>query len=267
MSEDKSRLIDSHCHLFLPDYDDDRPEVARRADSCGVKTVVNVGLDALSSRQAIALAEEYPGYLAAVGWHPHESFNFRTENIDELKILAQKPKVVALGEIGLDFYRLHSPQDCQEKVFHLLLELAAEMALPVVIHTRAAFDSTVSILKEHRKNLSRLLIHCFTGTWSEAKTYLELDCYFSVPGVITFPKAQELREALPQMPKNRLLLETDGPYLAPIPRRGRRNEPAYLTYVLEAVAEVLRLDNEETAQMTSDNARNFFGLSPDNWPK
>ncbi|MDR2141342.1 MAG: TatD family hydrolase [Deltaproteobacteria bacterium] len=253
-------LFDAHCHLFLPEFAADLEATLDRAQAAGVTTIVNMGLDAPTNRLALELAEKYPALKAAVGWHPHSADNLQKEDLLELARLAQTPSVVALGEIGLDFYRDHSSPAAQTRLFGQTLELAAQARLPAVIHTREAFAPTVALLRAHRPFLSRVLIHCFTGSWEEAKAYLDLDCHFSIPGVLTFPKAGPLREALAQIPRDRLLLETDAPYLAPVPKRGRRNEPAYLAHSLVALAQTLKLDPLETAHLTTQNARRFFGL-------
>ncbi|MDR1608362.1 MAG: TatD family hydrolase [Deltaproteobacteria bacterium] len=254
-------IIDAHCHLFLPELSGDLPAIIFRAQEAGLEAIVNMGLDARTNQEAFDLAAQYPLLKATCGWHPHGADKCQKSDLLELEKMAQRPDNLALGEIGLDFYYLHSPQKIQEDLFHELLSLASQTRLPVVIHTREAFESTLAILKAHRASLGRILIHCFTGSWLEAKAYMDLDCYFSIPGVVTFPKALELRAALRQMPKDRLLLETDAPYLAPAPRRGRRNEPAYLSYTLAGLAGALELDQERTAFLTTQNARNFFGLA------
>ncbi|MDR1872489.1 MAG: TatD family hydrolase [Deltaproteobacteria bacterium] len=253
-------LFDAHCHLFDEAYAHDLPEVMTRAKEAGVKTIVNSGLDAQSSQAALALAKEYPGLWTTVGWHPHEAAHCQKADLLTLEKLAQEPGVVALGEIGLDFFYLHSPADVQERLFQTLLDLASQLKLPVVIHTREAFALTRDILKESRKSLSQVLIHCFTGSPLEAQEWVDLDCHFSIPGVVTFPKAKELRESLPLIPLDRLLAETDGPYLAPVPKRGRRNEPAYLTHTVSALAAALGFTPNEMAALTAQNAQKFYGL-------
>jgi TatD DNase family protein len=174
--------------------------------------------------------------------------------------LARDPLIVASGEIGLDFYRDHSPRDVQLKAFDSLLEAAAGAGKPVVIHTRDAHAETVAMLDAHRDSLSGILIHCFTGGPAEAEGYLGLGCYISVPGVITYKNAGPLREACALIPKDRLLIETDSPYLAPVPRRGRRNEPSYLPHLLEGLGRVLGMEARDAAALTAANARRFFGL-------
>ncbi|MDR2422371.1 MAG: TatD family hydrolase [Deltaproteobacteria bacterium] len=257
---DPPPLVDAHCHLFLSDYESDLPEVLLRAKEAGVLAVVNSGLDAATSLKALSLAEGRQELAATAGWHPHDAEKCQKEDLLELERVAQSPGIVALGEIGLDFYRLHSPAKTQERVFAELLDLAAQLNLPVVVHTREAFKETMAILKPRRAALSRVLIHCFTGSWAEAQAYASLGCHFSIPGVLTFPKSTELRATVARIPRDLLLMETDGPYLAPVPRRGKRNEPAFLTHSLQALAETIGLSPLETARLTAQNAIRFFGL-------
>ncbi|MDR1576879.1 MAG: TatD family hydrolase [Deltaproteobacteria bacterium] len=259
-TEKPEPLIDSHCHLFLPEFKADWPQVLERARQAGVTTIINLGLDARTNQEAFQLADDYPELRATVGWHPHEAEKCQKTDLLDLAQLAQRPDNLAIGEIGLDFYRSLAPKDRQIQLFHQLLDLAAQLTLPVVIHTREAFAETVAILKAHRPTLGRILIHCFTGSWDEAQAYLDLDCHFSIPGVVTFPQAAPLRHALGQIPHDKILLESDAPYLAPIPRRGRRNEPAYVAYTLLALAESLGTRPRQAAQLTTQNARRFFGL-------
>ncbi|MDR0549109.1 MAG: TatD family hydrolase [Deltaproteobacteria bacterium] len=256
-------LIDAHCHLFLPDYAADLEPTISRAKAAGVIAIVNAGLDAASSSLALDLADQYAGLFATVGWHPHEADQYLDKNLLELESLAKRAKNVAIGEIGLDFYRQNSSKEAQVKVFNQLLALAASLKLPVVIHSRAAFKETTAILKAHRKTLGPILMHCFTGTVTEAEAYLALDCHFSIPGVLSFPKAHDLKKALSVIPKERLLIETDAPYLAPVPHRGRRNEPAFLSSTLLALAETIDLEPTKTALLTTQNASRFFNLPLD----
>jgi TatD DNase family protein len=245
----------------MPDFQEDLPLVIQRAREAGVERIINVGVDTQSTLQALDLATQTPWFSAAAGWHPHNAVKCQPADLDRLRQLARLPKIIALGEIGLDFYYLHSPQNVQEDLFHTLLDLASEVKLPVIIHTREAFASTVSILKQHRAKLPKVLIHCFTGSWDEAKVYLDLDCHLSIPGVLTFPKALPVRQALPKIPADRLLMETDGPYLAPVPKRGRRNEPAFLVYLLMTMAEILDKTPDEIAGFTYKNTLDFFNLN------
>jgi TatD DNase family protein len=183
------------------------------------------------------------------------------EDPDRLKEIAKDPLIVAIGEIGLDFFRDHSPRDVQISVFRKLLETASDAGLPVVIHTRAAFDETLAILTEYRKGLKGVLIHCFTEGPAQAERFLDIGCYMSVPGVLTYKNAPEIREAVVLIPKDRLLVETDCPYLAPVPKRSKRNEPSFLPYLLEELGRILGVSADAAADLTSNNAASFFGVA------
>ncbi|MDR1314405.1 MAG: TatD family hydrolase [Deltaproteobacteria bacterium] len=253
-------IFDSHAHIFLDDFDEDREDVLRRAADAGVTRIVNVGLDFESSRVALALSRRTPGHYAAAGWHPHESQLLGPEDPGRLMELARDPLIVAIGEIGLDFFRYHSPRDVQLKAFRSLLEAATGSGKPVVIHTRDAYEETREILAEFREGLSGVLIHCFTSGPEEAEGYLELGCFLSLPGVLTYKNAAPMREAAAMIPRDRILVETDAPYLAPVPRRSRRNEPSYLPYLLEELGRILGMTASEAADLTTANALGFFGL-------
>ncbi|MDR2198938.1 MAG: TatD family hydrolase [Deltaproteobacteria bacterium] len=254
------KIFDSHCHLYLEDFKEDLDEVVRRARDAGVKRLVNIGIDVSSSRSAITLALENPGFYASAGFHPHDAVDFSPSDLDELKALAEKKEILAVGEIGLDFYRLRSPKEVQERVFNELLEIAEETLKPVIIHTREAFLETFKILAARRSALKGILIHCFTGTSEEAGKYLDLGAFLSVPGVVTYKNAGELKKALKHVPRDRVLIETDAPYLAPVPFRGKRNEPSYLVRHLEAIAGIWEIEPREAAEITFENASRFFGL-------
>ncbi|MDR2613660.1 MAG: TatD family hydrolase [Deltaproteobacteria bacterium] len=253
-------IFDSHTHLFLDDFDPDREEVARRAAAAGVTRLVNVGLDLETSRTALGLARRTVGWYAAAGWHPHDAARMTPEDPGRLAELAGDPLVVAFGEIGLDFYRDSSPRDVQLKAFRSLLEAAAGTGKPVVIHTREAAGETLALLAEFRDSLAGILIHCFTGGPAEAEGYLGLGCRLSLPGVLTYKNAAPMREAVRIIPRDRILVETDAPYLAPVPRRGRRNEPAYLVHLLEELGGLLGVSAGEAAELTTANALGFFGI-------
>ncbi|MDR1079987.1 MAG: TatD family hydrolase [Deltaproteobacteria bacterium] len=253
-------IFDSHTHLFLDDFDSDRGEVLRRAAEAGVTRLINVGLDLESSRTALELSRKTPGHYATAGWHPHDAARMTPEDPARLAELARDPLVVAIGEIGLDFYRDRSPRDVQLVAFRSLLEAASGTSLPVVIHTREAYGETRSVLAEFRDSLSGILIHCFTSGPREAEGYLELGCFLSLPGVLTYKNAAPMREAAAMIPRDRILVETDAPYLAPVPRRSRRNEPSYLPFLLEELGRVLDISAPEAAELTTANALRFFGL-------
>ncbi|HAA89745.1 MAG: Deoxyribonuclease YabD [Thermoanaerobacterales bacterium 50_218] len=252
-------LIDTHAHLTDPEYDEDRFEVIARAQDAGLEKIICVGYEITSSRRAVALAEEYECLYAAIGVHPHDAAQVTERAWDALRILAGMEKVVAIGEIGLDFYRNLSPPQVQEKVFRKQLELACELQLPVIIHDREAHQDVLRILKEFPE-APGVVIHCFSGDLQMAEECLVRGYYISIAGPVTFPKAKKLEDVVKSFPLERLLLETDCPYLAPQPWRGKRNEPGYLPAIAEAVARIKGVSLEEVAATTTENARRFFGL-------
>ena len=260
-------LIDSHAHLDTSSYDADREEVISRALSSGVRLMLEIaGSDVGkgSLEPGIALAEKYPFIYAAVGLHPHEASIYTPELESHLVELAKHPKVIGWGEIGLDYYYDNSPRDTQRKVFSRQIELARDAGLPVIIHTRDAEDDTISILKDYfRDGLAEDvgIIHCFTGTRKLADAALELGFLISFSGVLTFKTAEELRLVAASVPKHRLLVETDCPFLAPIPYRGKRNEPSYVVETAKVLAGLQALEFDELASVTTSNFLRLFRLS------
>ncbi|MGC7846491.1 TatD family hydrolase [Desulforudis sp. 1088] len=250
-------LVDTHCHLDDASFAGDLDEVISRARQAGVAGLVTIGSDMASSRKAVEIAEAYPGIRAAVGVHPHDAARAGKDYLDELRTLAAHPKIVAIGEIGLDYHYDHSPRGIQREVFRAQLLLARELGLPVVVHCREAEEDTLAILKEAP---GPGVMHCFTGNWIWAEAFLGLGCYISISGVVTFAKSADLKDVARRVPAERLLLETDAPYLAPVPRRGRRNEPAFLPYTAAVVAELRRTTAEKLAALTTANALRFFGI-------
>ncbi|NQU03316.1 MAG: TatD family hydrolase [Syntrophaceae bacterium] len=252
-------LIDTHAHLEMSEFDKDRDAVIERALENGVDAIIAVGINLEDSKKAIALAKSHDAVYATVGVHPHDAKSIDTATYDSLKKLAEKEKVVAYGEIGLDFFRDRSPRDIQIKRFQEQLDLAGELKLPVVIHSRDAHSETFEILKKHKGNL-RGVLHCFSGDYEMATKYIDLGYYISIPGTITFPNAGKLVEVVKKMPLDSLLVETDSPFLTPAPKRGRRNEPAYVAYVAKKISEIRGLTPEKVAIATTENARNLFGI-------
>ena len=256
-------VIDTHAHLDFPQFDGDREQVIERALATGVKTMINVGADLVSSRAAVALADTYPQVYAAVGVHPHDAKTLTEETLEELKALASHPRVVAIGEIGLDFYRDLSPRDQQRRAFQQQLALAREMGKPVVIHDRQAHQEVMSILRQWIDSNVRQppgVLHCFSGDLAMAQEAIELGFYISIAGPVTFQNARRLRELVHQLPLEKLLIETDCPYLTPHPPRGKRNEPAYVKLVAQEIARIKGLSLEEVARITSSNAQALFAL-------
>jgi len=255
-------LTDTHTHLDFPEFDGDRERIIERALAAEVRAMINVGTDLASSQAAVALAEAYPQVYAAVGVHPHDARTMTGEMLEELSALAKHPKVVAVGEIGLDFYRDLSPRDQQRQVFEQQLALAREIGKPVIIHDREAHKEVMAILRRWAEGCQQPVgvLHCFSGDLAMAQEAIELGFYVSIAGPVTFQNAQRLRELVRQLPLEKLLIETDCPYLTPHPHRGKRNEPAYVKFVAQEVARIKGLSLEEVARLTSDNARSLFAL-------
>jgi TatD DNase family protein len=256
-----SILIDTHAHLDMPEFEADLPGVIQRAQEAGVTTIMTVGIDLTSSRRTLEIAETFPTILAIVGVHPHNAAEVGERDLDSLKDLARHEKVKAWGEIGLDFYRNLSPPAIQHERFHQQITIAKELKLPVVIHSRSAEQETITCLQEERAWEVGGVIHCFSGDAKAATRYLEMGFVISIPGVITFSKAQGLREVVKRLPPEGIILETDAPFLAPVPYRGKRNEPAYVRFTAETIAETRRQDISEVAAITTNNARRVFNLA------
>lgn len=270
-----NNLTDTHCHLYGKEYDEDREAVVERACAAGVNRMVQVGTSVEESRQAVALAESHEAMVATVGIHPHEWEKWSELEIKELRKLAQQSKKVrAIGECGLDFGRIANNESGitgellkakskQQELFEAQIALAGELKLPLVIHCRDAHQEKAHILKQAiRHTLSANppgVMHCFTGTWAEAKQYIDLGFFISFSGIVTFKKNVEaIQEAAKKVPLESMLIETDAPYLAPEPHRGKRNEPAYLPATAEKIAELRGIDVSEVARVTSENAQRLF---------
>jgi TatD DNase family protein len=240
-------------------FDADRDDTVRRALAAGVEAIVTVGTTLRDCRKALAIAARHEAVYAALGVHPHDVKGIDEATYDEIRMLVKQPKVVAYGEIGLDFFRDHSPRDVQLRRFGEQLELADEFDLPVIIHDREAHVETLNMLKAW-KGEKRGIVHCFSGDAAMAKKCLDLGFYISIPGPVTYPKAEMLCDVARQVPLERLLVETDAPYLTPQPHRGRRNEPAYVVHTAKKIAEVKGLPFAEVAAGTTRNARAVFGM-------
>jgi TatD DNase family protein len=260
-------LIDTHAHLDLPQFAADCAAVVERAQAAEVGAIINAGADVESSRRAVALAQQYPEVYAAVGVHPHDAKKLDGDALAALRELARQPKVVAVGEIGLDFYRNLSPQDVQRRAFQAQLAWAERLGKPVIVHDREAHAEVLSALTSWAAGLGRSpldgrvgVLHSFSGDLSMARRVIELGFYVSISGPVTYPNARRLVEIVRALPLDRLLIETDCPYLTPQPHRGRRNEPAYVRLVAEKVAEIKGLALDEVATMTTANARRLFEL-------
>ncbi len=260
----RSMLFDTHTHLDDARYDSDREAMIARAREAGVETMMTIGCDLATSRSAVALAGQYPFVYASIGVHPHEVKHITDDWYDELRQLARNQKVVAYGEIGLDYHYNHSDPELQRGRFREQIQLARELKLPVIIHTREAQDDTIRILKEERASDIGGVFHCFSGDAWLAKDALELGFYLSFSGILTFQNATMLRDIARTVPADRLLIETDCPYLTPIPHRGKRNEPAYVRHVAETLASIVSDGDAMTAddigRLTSENARRLFKI-------
>ena len=252
--------FDSHCHVDEEAFDADREEVLSRMKANGVTRCAVIGSDMETSRRAAAFAAAHSGVVAAGGFHPHEASRFRESDLDELREMYQKGRIRAIGEIGLDFYYDHSPRDVQREVCIRQMELAWELKAPVAYHIRDAHQEMLEIMKGMKARLTGGIIHCFSGSAEIAKEYLKLGYYISFAGPLTFKKAPRLQEAVKLVPKDRLLIETDSPYMAPEPVRGRRNEPANVRYVGLKMAELRGEKPEEVAAFTTENAMQVYGI-------
>jgi TatD DNase family protein len=260
-------LIDTHAHLDFHQFDPDRKAVLRRALDAGVGTIVTIGTDVATSRAAVDLATRYSGVFATVGMHPHDAKALDGDALAALRELGRGPKVVAIGEIGLDFYRDRSPRDVQRRAFRAQLAWAAVLGKPVVVHDRDAHDEVMSILIDWAAGLRHTplagrvgVLHTFSGDVPMARRALEAGFYISVSGPVTYKNARELPEVVRAVPLDRLLVETDCPFLAPEPHRGKRNEPAYVRFVAERVADLKGVPIDEVARATTENARRLFQL-------
>ncbi len=254
--------FDSHCHVDEEAFDTDREEALARMRENGVTRFAVIGSDMETSRRAIAFAAAHRDCAAVGGIHPHEASGFREEDLEEIAAWYRKGLIRAIGEIGLDFYYDHSPRDIQRKVCILQMELARELQAPAAFHIRDAHQEMLEIMKGMKHRLTGGIIHCFSGSAEIAKEYLKLGYYISFAGPLTFKKAPRLQEAARIIPRDRLLVETDSPYMAPEPVRGRRNEPANVRYVGLKLAELRGEDPEEVAAYTTENAMKVYGMIP-----
>ena len=252
-------LVDTHAHLQWASFDKDREKVMSRARKAGVEHIVNIGFDLEGSRKAVELAKKYNGLYATVGIHPHNADQLNQNALDELRKLSENPKVVAIGEIGLDYYRNLSPRETQKKAFEAQLLLAEELKLPVVIHNREAHIDTLKMVSKFEGKIGGIM-HCFSGSREMAERHVKSDFYISFAGPVTFPNSHELRRIAKWTGLDKILLETDSPWLAPQNKRGRRNEPAFLLFIAEKIAELKGISVDELAEATTENAREIFQL-------
>ena len=257
-------LIDSHAHIDFPQFAEDSEAMLERARAAGVTTLLAIGTGPGPEKldSAIPFAEQHDWIFATVGIHPHEAKEVTAFHLDELAKLAQHPKVIAWGEIGLDYYYDHSPREVQKTIFCEQMELAKQANLPIVIHCRDAWSDCLDMLEEHWKPAGiGGILHCFSSTLEDAKRGIDMGFLISFAGNSTYPKAQNLRDVAKALPLGKLLIETDAPYLAPQPYRGKRNEPAYVAEVARTLASVRNLSPAELAAATSENFRRMFRLA------
>lgn len=260
-------LVDTHCHLDFIIFDDDREDVLKRARDAGVVIILNPGIDLKSSKKCIKLAESHSNMYAAVGVHPNHSIDWRDDSIDRLREMADHPKVVAIGEIGLDYYRDKASREHQRRIFIEQLRLAAQLNLPVIIHNRQAMSDLRSIINDWQAQLVDEqnpladhpgVLHSYSGTSDDAQSAIERNFMIGITGPVTFNNAQELRDVVATIPIDRLLIETDAPFLTPHPNRGKRNEPAFVRLVAEKISELFSMHYEDIATKTTANASNLF---------
>jgi TatD DNase family protein len=255
-------LIDSHAHIQGAEYAADSDAVIRRAREAGVEKIIVVGGagDLSSNEAAVALAQSYPDLYATVGMHPHDAKAVGDEELKGLRQLTANSRVIAVGETGLDFYYNHSPHDTQRNLFARFIDMARETGLPLVVHERDAHREVADLLRAEGGGAVRGVIHCFTGDYEAARNYLDLGFYLSFTGILTFKNAEPLRDVVRRLPLQKIFVETDSPYLTPVPYRGKRNEPAYVRFVAETVAKIKGIDLEEVAQTTTRNVKDLFSI-------
>jgi len=260
-------LVDTHCHLDWHTFDAERDEVIRRAVQAGVTRMVTIGVDVAGSRRAIELADRYPAVHAAVGVHPNDSAGFDDETLATLRALARHPKVVAIGEIGLDHYWKKVAPEVQTRAFQAQLELAADIGKPIIVHNRDATENVLAILSRHITRHASLvtpgILHSFSDDLAVARRAFDLGFLIGFGGAVTFKKSAGLRDLARAAPSDRYVLETDAPFLTPEPHRGRRNEPAYVQHVVECIAQARGVSFAEVARQTTANAARLFGWTDD----
>jgi TatD DNase family protein len=253
-------LVDTHAHLDFPEFERDLDSVLDRAARAGVHEIVTIGIDEASSEKAVKIAGQHSRIYATVGVHPHGARRLDDSTLDALRSLAAHDKVVAVGEIGLDYYRDRQPRPVQQECLRQQVELACELRLAAVFHVRDAHADFLDIIGEYAGRLRRGVLHCFSGDWAVAEAALEMGFYLSIPGTVTYPKSEAQQEVVRRSPMDRLLVETDAPFLAPVPFRGKGNEPAYILYTAQKIAQLRRCSLEEVALHTTRNAREAFGI-------
>lgn len=254
------RLVDTHCHLNDAKAFPNPSEAIEEARAAGVDRMIVVAVDNEWSQIALELSDQFEGVFAVVGWHPSHSAEYKASDIEVIRSMAAHPKCVAIGEVGFDFYWDYATRQQQEDCLHPQLDLAEELGKPLVFHCRDAYPDLLRLLEDRRPQ-TKMLFHCFSGTEADAERALALDCWFGVDGPLTYPKNEEGRSLFARLPRNRVVIETDAPWLAPVPYRGKGNRPAYVVHVNNALAACWGVTPEESAAITTANAESFFGLS------
>jgi TatD DNase family protein len=254
-------LFDTHVHVNAEQFNEDLEDVIERAKEAGVDNMVVVGFDRPTIIRAMELIETYDFMYAAVGWHPVDAIDMTEDDLQWIEELSNHPKVVAIGEMGLDYHWDKSPKDVQMEVFRKQIRLAKKVGLPIIIHNREATADIVNILKEEEASRVGGIMHCFSGSAETALECINMNFYISLGGPVTFKNAKKPKEVAAAVPLDRLLIETDCPYLAPHPYRGKRNEPSYVKLVAEQIAEIKQLTFEEVSQATTENAKKLFGIN------
>jgi len=253
-------FIDSHAHLDMEQFDADRDEVVRRAVYADVRQVVTVGIDVASSLNAISLAKTYAPVFAAAGIHPHNADAADTQDLKRIESISAGEKVIAVGEIGLDFYRNLSSKSKQKECFRRQLDIAVRYQLPAVIHVRESYEEVLEVLSYFNKSSLTGVIHCFSGTIDLAQAFIKMGFFISISGTVTFAKSSHLHEVVAGIPLDKMLLETDSPFLSPVPYRGKRNEPSRVVHTAQKIADIRGISLEQIGIKTSDNTRQLFGL-------
>jgi TatD DNase family protein len=253
-------LIDTHAHLDMEEFQQDREEVIDRALKGGITHIITVGIDLASSIKALEIARSHEAVFATVGCHPHDAEDLTPADLEEMEALASQAEVVAWGEVGLDFYRRYSPPDKQTEVFERQIDMALHLDLPLIIHDRDAHQEVRSTLLKKQRGEYKGVLHCFSGDYELAMSFIDMGFFISIPGTVTYKKALETQQVASRIPLDRMLIETDAPFLAPVPRRGKRNEPLLVRHTAQKIADLRGMDIEELGSRTSRNARDLFGL-------
>lgn len=256
----KLQLFDSHCHIDDPRFDKDREQVLANMEKMKVVGCVCVGADMPTSKSSMSMADAYKGIYASVGVHPHEAKLFKADDLKTLEEWSKNPKVVAIGEIGLDYYYDHSPRDIQMEAFLAQLDLAYVLDKPVIFHVREAHGPMLELLRRRKGSLPDGVMHCFSGSLESALEYIRLGFSIGIGGPVTFKNAPKVRRVIEHMPLDKLLIETDSPYLSPDPFRGKRNEPANVFYIAQKIAEIRNMPIEDIGEITTNNAKLLYRL-------